>query len=178
MRRMLALTAVVVMSLAASGALLAQDNPFVGTWKLNLAKSKYSGEQPPKSETRTVVAQGDGLKITYEGIAADGSLISRGFTTNLDGQDVPYTGMVSTGADTIAVKRVDTNTTTAISKRAGKTLYMTTTVVSREGKVTTQTIKGTNAQGQPISITTVWDKQPKGWGDMVDPPIWKQPNTH
>jgi hypothetical protein len=26
--------------------LLAQDDPFVGTWKLNLAKSKYSGMHP------------------------------------------------------------------------------------------------------------------------------------
>jgi len=175
---MLALTAVVVMSLAASDVLVAQNNPFVGTWKLNLAKSKYSGEQPPKSETRTVVAQEDGLKVTYAGVAADGTPFSRSFTTNLDGKDVPYSGTVSTGADTIAVKRLEANTTTAISKKAGKTLYTTTTVVSTDGKVTTQAIKGTNAQGQPISITTVWDKQPKGWGDIVDPPVWKtHPNN-
>jgi len=71
MKRILALTTVLAMSLAASGVLLAQqESPFVGTWKLNLAKSKFTGRQPPKSGTRTEVAQGDGFKVTYEGITA------------------------------------------------------------------------------------------------------------
>jgi hypothetical protein len=183
MKRILALTALVVMSLAASGVSHAQDNPFVGTWKVNLAKSKYSGEQPPKSETRTVVAQGDGLQVTYQGIAADGSPISRSFTTNLDGKDSPISGTQPFGADTIAVKRVG-NTLTSIAKKAGKTLYTTTSVVSYDGKIITQTTKGVNGDGLPIHITTGWDKQPndtagsKGRGDdIVDPPHWKQPNT-
>jgi hypothetical protein len=182
MKPILALVTLAVMSLAASGVSQAQDNPFVGAWKLNLAKSKYSGEQPPKSETRIVVAQGDGLKVTYEGIAADGSPISRSFTTNLDGKDSPISGNRPFGADTIAVKRVG-NTHTSIAKKAGKTLYTTTSVVSYDGKIITQTTKGVNGDGLPIRITTVWDKQPndtassQGGGDIVDPPHWKQPNT-
>jgi hypothetical protein len=173
MKRILALTTVVVMSLFASAVLLAQDNPFVGTWKLNVAKSKFTGEQPPKSETRTVVAQGGGLKVTYEGIAADGSPISYSYTTNLDGKDVPYSGRHPFGSDAVAIKRVDANTITAISKKAGKTIYTARAVVS-DGKVLTITLKGVNGEGQPISVMTVWDKQPNV---IVDPPRWKQPNT-
>jgi len=175
MKRILALAAVVIMSLAASGVLLPQQqSPFVGTWKLNVAKSKFTGEQPPKSETRTVVAQGDGLKVTYEGIAADGSPISYGYATSLDGKDVPYSGRHPFGSDTVAIKRVDANTITAISKKAGKTLYAATAVVSKDGKVLTITLKGMNGEGQPISTTTVWDKQPV----IVDSPIWKtRPNN-
>ena len=37
--------------------LRAQNDPHVGTWKLNVAKSQYTGTAAPKSETRTVVAQ-------------------------------------------------------------------------------------------------------------------------
>jgi len=174
MKRILALTAVVVMSLPAAGTSLAQGNPLVGTWKLNLANSKYSGESPPKSETRTVVAQGDGLKVTYEGIAADGSPISYSYTSNLDGKDVPYSGRHPFGSDTVAIKRVDANIITAISKKAGKTLYTATAVVSKDGKVLTITLNGVNGKGQPISATTVWDKQPNL---IVDPPRWKRPNA-
>ena len=163
---------VVLLSLAASGLLLAQESPFVGTWKLNVAKSKYSGEQPPRSETRTVVAQGDGLKVTYKGMAADGSPIAYSFTTNLDGKDSPFLGAHIFGGDNVAVRRVDANTTTSVVKKAGKTLVTLTTVVSKDGMVTTQTATGTNAQGQPLSFTTVWDKQPNV---MVDPPRWKTP---
>jgi len=158
MKRILALTAVVVLPLAASGVLLAQENPFVGTWRLNLAKSKYSGEQAPKSETRTVVTQGDGEKITCEGIVADGSPISYSFTTDLDGKDSPISGTQPFGADTIAVKRAG-NRHTSIAKKAGKTLYTATSVMSYDGKIITQTTRGVNGDGLPIRILTVWDKQ-------------------
>lgn len=159
MKRIFVFVTAIALSLAASGVSLAQNNPFVGTWKLNLAKSKFTGIQAPKSETRTIVAQGAGEKITYKGIASDGSPISYSITTNLDGKDVPYSGTQPFGADTVAPKRVDANTVTSVSKKAGKTLFTTRTVVSKDGKVSTQTTKGTDDKGQPISVTTVWDKQ-------------------
>lgn len=159
MRRIFVFVTAIALSLIASGASPAQNNPFVGKWTLNLAKSKFTGIQAPKSETRTIVAQGDGEIITYEGIASDGRAISYSITTHLDGKDVPYSGTQPFGADTVAAKRVDANTVTSVSKKAGQTLFTTRTVVSKDGKVSTQTTKGTNDKGQPISITTVWDKQ-------------------
>jgi hypothetical protein len=159
MKRIFVFVTVIVLSLVASGVLLAQDNPFVGKWTLNLEKSKFTGAQAPKSETRTIVAQGNGQSITYDGIASDGSSIAYSVATNFDGKDTPYSGTQPFGADTVAIKRRDANTTTSISKKAGKTLFTTRTVVSKDGKVTTQTTKGTNAQGRPIDVTTVWDKQ-------------------
>jgi len=157
MKRILVLVS--FLGLVATGVLLAQENPFVGTWKLNVAKSKFTGTQAPKSETRTAVAEGDGLKVTYDGVAADGSPIAYSLTTKLDGKDAPISGAGPFGADAVAVTRVDANTTTSVAKKAGKTVLKTRTVVSKDGKVTTQTVKGTNEQGQPMSYTTVWDKQ-------------------
>ena len=159
MKRILLLASAVVLSLVASGVSLAQENPQIGTWKLNVAKSKYTGISTPKSETRTVVTQGDGYKVTYDGTAADGSPISYNYTTNLNGKDSPLSGTTPFGADTVAVTRVDANTNTAIAKKAGKTLVTTRSVVSKDGKVSTITGKGMNAQGQPISYTAVFDKQ-------------------
>jgi hypothetical protein len=159
MKRIFALVPVLAMSLFASATSLAQDNPFFGTWKLNVAKSKFAGTQPPKSETRTVVAQGDGEKVTYNGIAADGGAISYSFTSNFDGKDSPISGTHPLGSDTVAVKRVDANTTTSVSKKAGKAIFTSRNVVSKDGKVSTQATKGVNGDGVPISITTVWDKQ-------------------
>ena len=156
MKRLLAFLA---LSLVASGVLLAQENPRVGTWKLNVAKSKFTGVQPPKSETRTIVAQGNGETVTLEGIAADGSPISYSITLNFDSKDSPISGTHLLGADTVAAKRVDANTVTSTSKKAGKTIFTTRTVVSKDGKVTTQTTKGVNGDGVPISITMIWDKQ-------------------
>jgi len=149
----------VALSLLASAALPAQQNPFAGTWKLNVLKSKYNGVQAPKSETRTVVAQGNSDTVTYQGIAADGSSISYRFTTNLDGKDVPISGVGPFGADSISVKRVNADTHLSMAKKAGKPVLTTRAVVSKDGKVTTNTATGTNQQGQPVSIRSVWDKQ-------------------
>jgi hypothetical protein len=159
MKRMFVFVTVIALSLVASGVLLAQESPFFGRWKLNVAKSKFIGTQAPKSETRTVVAQGNGETVTYEGIAANGSPISYSFTSNLDGKDSPISGTQPLGSDTVAARRVDANTVRSISKKAGKTIYTTKTVVSKDGKVSTQMTIGENGDGVGISITTVWDKQ-------------------
>jgi hypothetical protein len=77
----------------------AQQNRFAGTWKLNLAKSKYKTGQQPKSQTRTVEPQGDGAKVTFEGVAADGSRMSYSYTTNYDGKDSQVSGVGQPNGD-------------------------------------------------------------------------------
>src|SRR5262249_13844902 len=141
--------------------LLAQSNPFVGTWKFNPAKSTYGpGQAPPKSLTRTVVAQGKGAKYAFEGIAPDGSKISYNFSTNYDGKDSPIAGTGQpNGADTVAITRVDTNTLKSVLKKAGKEVATTLTTVSKDGKTLTQESKGVDAAGKPRNVTSVYDKQ-------------------
>jgi hypothetical protein len=160
MERLLLFAVVVALSLVASGVLLAQSNTDVGTWKLNVAKSKFSNAPAPKSQTRTVVAQGDGAKVTVEGVAGDGSRIAYSYTTNYDGKGSAISGVgLPNGADTVALKRVDANTVTYTFKNAGKVPQTARSVVSKDGKVTTLTAKGSDAQGHPISVTVVYDKQ-------------------
>ena len=160
MKRLLLFATVVALSLVTSGMLVAQSNPQVGTWKLNVAKSKYVNAQAPKNETRTVEPQGADAKNSFDGVAGDGSRIAYNYTTNYDGKDSAISGVGAPGGeDTLAVKRVDANTTTSTGKKAGKVIRTNRTVVSKDGKVMTITAKGTNEQGQPVSTTTVWDKQ-------------------
>jgi hypothetical protein len=140
-------------------SLSAQQNPFAGSWKLNVAKSNFGAGQPPKSETRTVAAVGNGEKITFRGTAADGSKIDYTFTSNLDGKIVPVTGSGSPGGtDSVAVTRPDAHTTRAVLYKAGKQIGVTTTVVAADGKTTTQTRKTTDAQGNPVTQTVIWER--------------------
>src|SRR5215470_17760684 len=69
-----------------------QTDPFIGTWKLNLAKSKYSPGPSPKSQTVTHEAVGQGVKFTAKGTDAEGKPIDFQFTANYDGKDYPVTG--------------------------------------------------------------------------------------
>ena len=105
-------------------------------------------------------AQGNGARISYEGVAADGSRVAYSYATNYDGKDSPISGVgQANGADTIAIQRVDANTTTATLKKAGKVVATTRTEVSKDGKVTTIDSKGTDANGKPRNVVSVYDKQ-------------------
>ena len=76
MKRVLRFVTVALLAVVGSCTMQAQSNPLVGTWKLNVTKSKFDPGPAPKSLTRTVEAQGDGVKYTFAGVAADGKPIS------------------------------------------------------------------------------------------------------
>jgi hypothetical protein len=135
----------------------AQTDPIIGTWKLNLAKSKYSPGPPPKSLTLTYEAVGQGVKVTVKGTDAEGKPIDTHFTTNYDGKDYPVTG--NPNWDTTAWKRIDANTLEITRKKAGKVVVTATSVVSKDGKTRTLTEKGVNAKGEKISNALVYEKQ-------------------
>ena len=158
MKRVLTCAAVVVLSMT---GLLAQSNPMVGSWKLNVAKSKYTPGPAPKSQTATVEAAGDGIKNATKGIAADGSAIAYEYTArSLDGKDYPLMGTGTPGGgDTIAVKRIDANTFESTIKKAGKVVLTAKVVYSKDGKLRTITSKGTGKSGQPLSLVAVYERQ-------------------
>src|ERR1051325_11717955 len=70
----------------------AQANPFLGTWELNVAKSKHTPGPAPKQQTTMYEAAGDGIKVTTSGTDAAGNPISTSFTANFDGKDYPVAG--------------------------------------------------------------------------------------
>ena len=84
---LLAFTAVVSMLVFGSIA-PAADNQ-VGTWKLNVAKSKYSPGPAPKDGTLTVESEPNGLKITIHGTDAESKPVHMEFSPKYDGKDYP-----------------------------------------------------------------------------------------
>jgi len=134
------------------------NDPRVGTWKLNVAKSKYDPGPVPQSLTVKVEPAGSGEKVTTETVAPDGKRTTGGYTANFDGKDYPLTGSLL-GADKVSLKRIDARTTERTDKKDGKTVQTLTRVVSQDGKTMTVTSKGTNLEGKPINNIGVFDKQ-------------------
>jgi hypothetical protein len=132
-------------------------DPHVGTWKLNLAQSKYSPGPAPKEVTMKIEAKGAGFHLTQTGTDGAGKPIKVEFTANYDGKDTLATGITNT--DTIAVKRVDVNTSESTLKKGGKVVMTVTSVVSKDGKTRTSTFKGTDASGKPVNNVVVYDRQ-------------------
>ena len=160
-KRALALAVVVVLGVVLGAGierLSAQtSDPRIGTWKLNVAKSKYSPGPSPQSQTLKIEPSGQGEKVTSDVVNADGTRTTTEYTANFDGKDYPLTG--SQIADTVSLKRIDARTTERTDKKGGTVAQTIRRVVSADGKMMNVTVKGKNAQGQEMSNVVVFEKQ-------------------
>jgi hypothetical protein len=121
---------------------LSQVNSIAGNWELNLAKSKFiPADAAPRNQSRVYEIQGQQETGRHTGLDAQGKPSVIEFSASYDGKDYPYTG--SPDFDTVALKRVDANTTSFTQSRAGKVVLTGTRVVSPDGKTLTITAKGT-----------------------------------
>jgi len=159
--RQTCLFAVVALGLVVvlAGTALAQpSDPSIGTWKVNIARSKYIAGTLPKSATVKTEAAGAGVKVTVDPVGADGTVSHWAYTANNDGKDNPITGNCGYG-DMVARTRVDANTYRLVYKKDGKVTTTQTTVVSSDGKTRTTTSTGTSAKGNAVNSVVVYDKQ-------------------
>ena len=155
MKRRLLILSTIAFCFAVGGAFAA--DVFSGSWKVNLAKSKYDPGPPPKGpNVNKIEAIEGGLKFTNDGVNAEGKPTHSEWSGKFDGKDNPVKG--DPGRDTAALKKIDDYTTEIISKKAGKVTTTNRTVYSRDGKTRTQTVQGTNAQGIKINNTVVSEK--------------------
>jgi hypothetical protein len=79
------------------------------------------------------------------------------FLSKFDGKDVPYEG--NPDADTASPKKIDDNSYENTWKRGGKARMSAKVVVSADGNTLTVTQTGTNAKGQAVNNTAVYNKQ-------------------
>ena len=149
---------IVFASLVAAVCLLpqtavAQANPRVGTWKLDVAHSTYQQGKAPASETRTYLATDDGgIQLTANAVLPSGTKQPSGYRAKYDGKDHPYSG---SAGDTIAMTG-DGWASDATVKMGGKVTQTTHSVVSKDGKTMTLTTR--TAAGNAVS-TRVYHKQ-------------------
>lgn len=158
-RRLLMLVAFFLFAFCTASAVAAQTDPFIGTWKMNPAKSKFTPGPARKSETRIVVSSPNGMQVSVDRINGDGSNQQFNYTANLDGKSYPITGMAPYGADSVSVNLTAPNTLSYSLTKGGKVVGTGTSVVSADGKTLTLTSKGTDEQGKAISSVVVYDKQ-------------------
>ena len=134
----------------------AQSSSLIGTWKLNLDKSKLVGA-PPRSATLTYTQDGQNMRSTAQGIDAQGNPTMVVFMHIYDGMPHPTTG--SPVYDASAYTRVDGSTLIVARFKAGKLVQIGTLVVSQDGKTLTGPSTGTQANGQLGNTILVYDRQ-------------------
>ena len=133
------------------------DDPIVGTWELNVGKSKFDPGPAPKSESRTYTVVGQEIQAVAKGVDAEGNPTTLKWTVNYDGKDRPATG--SPDLDALSLKRIDAFTTEFTQKRAGKVVSTGTRAISKDAKVMTISTKGTDAKGRAFNNVEIFDKR-------------------
>ena len=131
-------------------------DPFIGTWKMNPAKTKHAKGTAPQEQICTIVEAGSDQNMKVAGIAADGTktlihyIISPNGGTGRMVESPLYDGVFG--------KRIGPNDWEMNYTKRGQAVYMARSRVSPDGMTLTVDSKGITALGQPVDARFVYDK--------------------
>jgi hypothetical protein len=123
---------------ARAQAVAAEEDLLLGTWQLDLAKSRYTPGPPPRSETRTYVRDTEGMKGTIQRRRDDGREEVIEYRADFD-HEFPVMG--TEAYDTIRLKRIDARTAEAVLSHAGRVFGTARRVISEDGRTLTITFR-------------------------------------
>jgi len=147
------------LGLSLAATLLAQaQEPLYGTWKVNIAKSKYSPGPAPKSSIAKWEPFQDGVKLTVDIVPATGEAQHFECSGKFDGRDNPVMGS-NPDADTMAFSKIDARTYEVVNKKGGKPTLTARIAVAADGKTRVTTQTGKNAKGETTNIRMFYEKQ-------------------
>jgi hypothetical protein len=134
----------------------AAENPNMGTWKLNEAKSTIPAGAG-KNTTVVYSAAGDQIKVTTDGVDANGKPTHSEWTGKFDGKPYPVTGLSTIDARAVTAK--GDRTLEIANMKDGKTVGTGKVELARDGKSRTLDTDGTTSDGKKYKAKYVYDKQ-------------------
>ena len=137
-------------------ALYAAENPNIGTWKLNEAKSKIPAGVA-KNTTVVYSAAGDMIKVTTDGVDGSGKPTHSEWTGKFDGKPYPVTG--TSAYDARAVTAKGDRTLEIDNMKGGKSVGKGKVELAKDGKSRTLDIDAADAAGKKVHVKYVYDKQ-------------------
>jgi hypothetical protein len=157
-RWLLVAVGVLLLAVMSSPILAQQADPRMGTWKMNVAKSKYNPGPLPASQILKFESSNDGFKLTSDGVPVQGKPTHSEIVAKLDGRTYVVKGNPA-GDISRMYKRVDAHTFESQDTFKGRPSFKRREVVSMDGKTMTVTVNGPNAQGVMTNNVVVYDKQ-------------------
>jgi hypothetical protein len=137
-------------------------DPLVGTWVLNVAKSKWESGTPVKGEIRTIDHSFDGMfLVARTRHEANGTTTVGHWVCKMDDQFYPEfsRALGTTPVAWLAFKRTDPHNVQIRVRHDGVVDGSGSFSVSPDGKVLTYVLKGKGSQGQPTNTLRVYEKQ-------------------
>jgi len=138
-------------------ATLCAADPFVGTWKMNPAKTKFKVGAGPKEQTVTITEAGSDFNVKVAGIGPDGSKISFSYSVPTAGGTGKF--LEASSYDGIAGKRIGPTEREMSYMKGGKAVYTTHSKLSADGNSLSVNSKGLAPSGKEVEGTVAYDKQ-------------------
>ena len=141
------------------GLLYAAD-PSVGTWKLNVAKSKFAPDQKVTPKEGTVVVRelvAGEFELTLTRTMTDGSQTAIKLTWPLTGGVLKSQAAEPDGRSAVTTMIAPGEWYTTYLQK-GKQVQLIHSVISKDGKTMHLTTTGMDAQGKPSLAQSVWDR--------------------
>jgi hypothetical protein len=135
----------------------AQTDPWLGTWRLNAAKSTFNPGPAPRSLTVTYEAAPGGYRVVVDAIDAQGRQQHSEWPIGFDGQRHRVTGAPAT--DEVASRRIDPYTNQDEYFKDGQPDGSATFVLSRDGRIITNTSHRLLGNGRASDVVSVLEKQ-------------------
>ena len=133
----------------------ASDDLLLGTWKVDLAASRYSPGPAVREETRIFIRDGEGIRGRIERVHADGRKETVDYRADV-GHSVPVYG--ARGFDAIRLTRVDARTTEGVLSHAGRVFGHSRRTFSSDGRTMTITFRR-EEPGDMVNNVAVFRKQ-------------------
>jgi hypothetical protein len=146
--------------LAAVATVAMAADPWVGTWKLNPAKSKAPGGRlPHPSSTNVIEIQGETMHMIVDQTYASGKVEHVEYTAAFDGKEYPVkVSPPSPDPYTISLKRINPRTREFV-ENIGKRTIKGRDVLSEDGKSFSRIVNSKDAEGHDSSIIQFFEKQ-------------------
>jgi len=137
------------------------SHPLEGTWKLKVAQSKLSPNQPdaPKEDTMVFRVAGDHFEYTETGMQKDGKPIAEKWTFYPNGGVVKALQSAAPEGESFVETVIEPGNRYLTILKDGKQIGVSHLVISRDGKSLTITDKGTDAKGKPYESVSVYNRQ-------------------
>jgi uncharacterized protein YkuJ len=135
----------------------AAADPWAGTWKMDLTKTKLRGPVPKEETITSSGSAGGVVKYSISGTAADGTAINESYDGKADGQPYPFVANGQKVAD-ISYHRDSDHQYSSHGTGADGSTTAATVTLSKDGKTFTVQEHVKTSQGE-FDQTIVYNKQ-------------------
>jgi hypothetical protein len=138
--------AIALFLLTTASITYASDDPFIGTWTMDVVASRYSLSEKPLRMVIVMSESPDGVEYRSVAVQPDGRTATTEYVADYFGHLALVVGNAGLMAP-VSIKKVDSRTVEAAYIRGFKSAAVSRRVVSRDGRVMTITTTSRSDSG-------------------------------